>query len=76
MYDDSETHENENIPSIYLSDVKGSILKLSADSLRSFPMREDEDESHTMGFLTLDKSNLYFSELGTRHLLKIDKETK
>ena len=76
MYDDSQNHEHLSDPVIYLSDVRGRILKLKADSLRATSVREDESNQHTMGFLTLDNVNIYFSELGTRQLLKIDKETK
>jgi hypothetical protein len=60
---------------IYLSDVRGSIIKLKADSLRPKSVREDEHSQQSMGFLTLDSHSLFFSELGTRYLLKIDKET-
>ena len=43
QYDDFESHEHERDPVIYLSDVKGKILRLEADSLRPSSVRDDED---------------------------------
>lgn len=61
---------------IYISDVRGRIIRLQTDSFRNSIVRDDKEDLQTMGFLAMDDNNLFFSELGKRKLLKIDKETK
>lgn len=74
-YDNSKSHTGIQYENIYFSDILGNIFKLKWDSFRKVEDIRKDKKEQTQGFLAIDDEDVYFSELGETHILKIDKDT-